>query len=143
MYRHTQIGWVTILSLGVAFLFILFLNLSPCSTIGIFPAIVMFIIMLAFLTLTVTVKKDYINMVFGIGIFRMRIKTNEIVSSVIVRNRWWYGFGIHGWWGKGWLVNVSGLDAVELKMKNGMVYRVGSDEPQKLNEAIQAEIKQA
>jgi hypothetical protein len=73
----------------------------------------------------------------------LRIKISEIVSLKIVRNKWWYGFGIHGWWGKGWLLNVSGLNAVELKMKNGMTYRIGTDEPQKLNDSIQTKIIQA
>ena len=72
----------------------------------------------------------------------MRIKINEVASSKIVSNKWWYGFGIHGWWGKGWLLNVSGLNAVELKMKNGMFYIIGTDEPQKLNAAIQTKINQ-
>jgi len=35
-----------------------------------------------------------------------------------------------------WIYNISGFDAVEIKMKNGKTYRIGTDEPQKLEQAI-------
>jgi len=54
-----------------------------------------------------------------------------------VRNQWWWGWGIRLIPG-GWLYNVSGLDAVELKMKNGRIFRIGTDEAQRLAEFIQA-----
>ncbi len=41
----------------------------------------------------------------------------------------------------GWLYNVSGTDAVELKMKNGKRYRIGTDVPGELAEAIRQAIK--
>jgi hypothetical protein len=52
-----------------------------------------------------------------------------------VRNKWWYGWGIrltpHGW-----LFNVGGLDAVELELASGRKFRIGTDEPQGLLNAI-------
>jgi hypothetical protein len=35
-----------------------------------------------------------------------------------------------------WIYNVSGFDAVEIKLKNGKVYRIGTDEPKKLEQTI-------
>ena len=140
MYKHTQIGWVIIIFLGSACLLILLESLYENTAVDTLPTFIVFILMLAFASLTVTVTTDYINAVFGIGLIRKRIKISEIVSLKIVRNKWWQGFGIHGWWGKGWLLNVSGLNAVELKMKNGMIYKIGTDDPQKLHDAIQAKI---
>ena len=35
-----------------------------------------------------------------------------------------------------WIYNVSGFDAIELTMKNGKIYRIGTDEPEKLEAAI-------
>jgi hypothetical protein len=53
------------------------------------------------------------------------------------RNRWWYGWGIrltpHGW-----LYNVWGLDAVEIRRTNGRTLRVGTDDAAPLVEAIRA-----
>jgi hypothetical protein len=39
------------------------------------------------------------------------------------------------------IFNVSGLDAVEIKMKNGKIYRIGTDEPKQLERAILQAIK--
>ena len=54
-----------------------------------------------------------------------------------MRNLWYYGWGIR-YTPHGWLFNVSGLDAVELELKNGRTWRVGTDEPVELLAAIQA-----
>jgi len=35
------------------------------------------------------------------------------------------------------MYNVSGLDAVEIYMKNGKIYRIGTDEPETLCNFIQ------
>jgi len=40
-----------------------------------------------------------------------------------------------------WIYNVSGFDAVEIKLKNGKTYRIGTDESQKLEQAILRSIK--
>jgi hypothetical protein len=53
----------------------------------------------------------------------------------MVKNPWYYGWGIHLIPG-GWLYNVSGWEAVELQMKNGNKYRIGTDDPQGLMDAI-------
>jgi hypothetical protein len=35
-----------------------------------------------------------------------------------------------------WIYNVSGFDAVEITLKNGNTYRIGTDEPKELEQAI-------
>jgi len=54
-----------------------------------------------------------------------------------VRNRWWNGFGIRMRPGFR-LYNVSGLDAVELRLKSHEVRRIGTDDPQGLAEALKS-----
>jgi hypothetical protein len=45
--------------------------------------------------------------------------------------------GVRVWfWPKMWIYNVSGFDAVEIKMKDGKTYRIGTDEPEKLEQTI-------
>jgi len=60
---------------------------------------------------------------------------DEIASVKTVKNHWYYGWGIrlipHGW-----LFNVSGFEAIEIVMKNGKVYRIGTDEAEKLMAAV-------
>jgi hypothetical protein len=41
-----------------------------------------------------------------------------------------------------WVYNVSGFDAVEIQMRNGRIKRIGTDEPRKLEQAIQQVINQ-
>jgi hypothetical protein len=40
-----------------------------------------------------------------------------------------------------WIYNVSGFDAVEIKLKNDKIYRIGTDEPKKLEQTILYKIK--
>jgi hypothetical protein len=40
-----------------------------------------------------------------------------------------------------WIFNVWGFDAVEIKMKNGKIYRIGTDDAKKLEEIILNTIK--
>jgi hypothetical protein len=42
--------------------------------------------------------------------------------------------------GNGWLYNVSGWEAVEVRFKNGKRFRLGSDEAKKLVEIIRSEV---
>jgi hypothetical protein len=42
--------------------------------------------------------------------------------------------------GDGWLYNVSGLRAVEVGLKSGRKYRVGTDEPERLEAALKQRI---
>jgi hypothetical protein len=75
------------------------------------------------------------------GIFRKMFPISEIVTVRRVRNHWYYGWGIRLWfWPKMWIFNVAGLDAVELTMKNGKIYRIGTDEPEGLESAVRQAI---
>ncbi len=89
-----------------------------------------------FHSLTVRVSRDYIILRFGIGLISKRFAVSDIQSAAIVQNRWYYGWGIK-WTPHGWLYNVAGFDAVEIQLRNGRKYRVGTDEPVELLSAIE------
>jgi len=96
----------------------------------------------SFSTLTVSINEEYLKIKFGYGIFRKRYLLKEIASVKIVKNHWYYGWGIKYWAPRRmWVYNVSGFDAVEIEMRNGRVKRIGTDEPRKLEQAIQQGIK--
>ncbi len=90
-----------------------------------------------FASLTVEIDAEHLRIRFGIGLIRKRFPLDQIDTCRSVKNSWLYGWGIrltpHGW-----LYNVSGLEAVELKMKSGKTYRIGTDEPAALTAALQA-----
>ena len=141
MYKHTQIGWLMLVLLGIGILLtgyfgILYSNWIALSVFG-----VLVICMILFPRLTVTGNDNLIEVRFGPGLIRKKFRFEEIESAKPVKNRWWYGWGIKKI-PKGWLFNVSGLDAVELLMKNGRIYRIGTDEPQTLNEFIQGKLNE-
>lgn len=95
------------------------------------------IILASFGTLTVAIDGQFLKFRFGWGIFRKKFLLNEIASVRKVKNHWYYGWGIRLWfWPKMWIFNISGFDAVELTMKNGKIYRIGTDEPNALEEAL-------
>ena len=85
--------------------------------------------------LTTTVDYDGVHISYGIGLINRRIRHQDIAQCAPVKNPWWWGFGIRRIPG-GWMWNVSGLSAVELKLKNGRAFRIGTDEPENLAAAI-------
>jgi hypothetical protein len=96
-------------------------------------------ILVSFTSLTVTINDQYLRIKFGYGIFRKQFLLQEIVSANVVKNKWYYGWGIRYWPNK-MIFNVSGFDAVKIVMKNGRVYHIGTDQPQDLEMAINSEL---
>jgi len=139
MYKHTQIGQVIIFSMlaafaviGVAEFIASQQRIKNIEMIIIATAIILFITLLLFFSLTVIVNEEYVLVKFCTGIIRKKFLLKDIESCEVVKNRWWYGFGIRFIAGSGWMFNVSGLDAVELNLKNGKKFRIGTDEPKEL-----------
>ena len=93
--------------------------------------------LLLFGTLTVDVDRERVQVVFGIGLIRKTVRLADIAAFQPVRNPWIAGWGIRAIRG-GMLWNVSGLDAVELALRDGRFFRIGTDEPEALARAIQA-----
>lgn len=95
------------------------------------------LILVSFSTLTVFIDERYLNIKFGYGIFRKKFLLSDIVLTKQVKNRWYYGWGIRFLlWPRMCIYNVSGFDAVEIIMKDGKIYRIGTDTPSGLEAAI-------
>lgn len=139
-YKHTQTGWYILVTYGIITLILILWEGTSHSIAFVIPIfVILFVFFILFPSLTVTVDDNSIQIRFGLGLIRKKFKLEDIKSCTVVRNRWWYGWGIR-WMPKGWLFNIWGFDAVELLMNNGKVYRIGTDEPQKLNEFIQKKL---
>jgi hypothetical protein len=91
---------------------------------------------IVFRSLTVEITGDELRWHFGPGLWSHSLALDEIDSVAIVRNHWWNGFGIRVAPGFR-LYNVSGLDAVEIRLKSGEIRRIGTDDPQGLAAAIE------
>ena len=98
--------------------------------------LVLVIMAVLFCSLTVQIREGWLECHFGIGVIRKKIAVADIVGARQVRNRWYYGWGIR-MTPAGWMFNVSGLDAVEIELASGKRFRVGTDRPQDLLQAIE------
>ncbi len=134
-YRHTQIGYVTIAALGAGVLMITYLGAGAPSTAAVPVLLVLAIALVLFATLTTVVERGVLEVRFGPGLIRRRIKLSDIKDVHVVRNPWYCGWGIR-WIGRGWLWNVSGYGAVELELRDGRRFRIGTDQPQELAKAL-------
>jgi hypothetical protein len=138
-YRHTQIGTMIIAGFGVAIaviigqLFIPNIPHIPMIVVGVF----LLFILLLFSSLTVEVKQGSVFVRFGPGIIRREIRLSDITDAQPVKNPWFVGWGIRWVPGQFVLWNVGGLRAVELKLRDGKRFRIGTDDPEALAGAIQ------
>ena len=150
-YQHRQPAmFATRLLLGIPMALFLILTVSLLSTGGgmitaigpLIAVVILLVIDTLFRSLTVTIDPENISLVFGLGIIQKQFRVAEIESAEAFRNRWWYGLGIRKIDGA-WVYGVSGLDAVELQMKDGRRFRIGTDEPDRLLGAIETARHQA
>ena len=141
LYKHTQIGYLMIIALIIPLL-ILFFAMSATEFTQVFPIVfsTLLIALALFYSLTVEINTTKLIIKFGFGIINKKFILKDIESCHTVKNHWYYGWGIH-WTPHGWLYNISGFDAVEIKMKNGKTYRIGTDEPKNLERAIMRAIQ--
>ena len=134
-YRHRQVGTLTlVLLLGIVLLMGIAVEFgwNPVAV-----AVLCVLTMLGglFYSMTVEIHEATLEWSFGPGLIRRQTALAEIRNVQVVRNPWYYGWGIH-WTPRGWLFNVGGFGAVAITLASGKRYRIGTDEPQTLAEAI-------
>ena len=89
---------------------------------------------------TVEVGEGRIEWRFGlIGRPRWSVALADVKVVETTRTRWCEGWGIRRT-RRGWLYNASGFGAVELRLRDGRVIRLGSDEPDRLRSFITARL---
>ncbi|MFH1824579.1 MAG: hypothetical protein ABH873_05065 [Candidatus Firestonebacteria bacterium] len=136
-YQHTQISYLAIIQSTIPLLFIACLMVVYGFNWGLFVVLLFFGVCLVLsATLTVVIEEDVLEVRFGIGVIRKKFLLKDIETCQIVKNPWYYGCGIY-LSPSGWLYNVSGSYAVEIKMKTGKKYRIGTDVPDDLEKSIQ------
>lgn len=137
-YRHRQAAgaWLKLLMGGLVLGLAALTLVDPAGAVAVAVGLAL---AFTFRSLTVTVTADEVRVHFGSGWPRRTIPLGEVRACRVVRNRWWYGFGIrltpHGW-----LWNLDGLDAVELDLPGDRRFRIGTDEPGALQQALQRSI---
>lgn len=135
-YQHTQIGyWMA--GAAVALAAIIAARVQSLTVFGVM-CLVTAVASTLFGTLTTTVDEIAVHVRFGpVGLIRKRIALTEVTHARAVRNSPVYGWGMR-YIPHGQLWNVWGLDAVELQLRNGTRFRIGTDEPQALLGALRS-----
>lgn len=136
-YRHTQPGTLIRWMLGLGLLPLAILLLSAQVRPIFVPYFILILVLVSlplFWSLTVTVTPQTLRFHFGIGLIHQSVPIADIDSFEAVDGL--LSWGIHYRPGRGWLYNVSGRQAVALRLKSGKTLRVGSDEPALLCRAL-------
>lgn len=137
-YEHTQIGWTLLLAVGLGAVLLLAFGMQmPHNGASLLIAGALLpLVALVFGRLTVRIDRAQLTVAFGYGWPRRRVALADIASSEITRTTWFEGWGIR-LTRRGWLWNVSGLDAVLLQLAGGKRLLIGTDEPRRLHAAIE------
>ena len=145
LYRHRQTGVVILVAFGMALVLnVLFIFLLPWEggdepgrTVLLVTTVLLVVVTACFGSLTIRVADGRLSWQFGPGPVRKSVPIGEVVEVRATRMSALAGWGIR-WTPQGWLYNVSGLDAVEVTLRSGKRFFLGTDEPDRLIAAIQA-----
>ncbi len=142
-YEHRQVGYLILVISALSFGFLAWLAFwlpvadDPVSSIIIYGVLGVLVLMaIVFSSLRTRVTARDVQACFTFGPTKSFALT-EIVSATAVCNPWYFGWGWRVWfWPYTVIYAVSGFTAVELMLKNGRRYRLGTDEPHALVDAI-------
>ncbi|MGH7660896.1 MAG: hypothetical protein ACRENA_08290 [Vulcanimicrobiaceae bacterium] len=139
IYERRQFGWTIIvamlIAIGIAAAFGVVKTNGEASP----WAIILFVVLVTmslFSSMTVRVTPGELAWWMGsMRGFGKTIPVEQIASVEPIRTHLWDGWGIH-LTTHGWLWNVSGFNAVEIKLTNGSRFAIGTPEPKALTTAI-------
>lgn len=130
-YHNTQIGIVII----IIMLSVILLFNYLVKTLNPWPVnIILGVIAFLFSSMTINIKGKKLTWYFGPKFWKNEILLSDIRGLEVVRMNFFDGLGIRQT-SDGMLYNVSGLDAVEIKLRNKSIF-LGTNEPYELFHAI-------
>jgi hypothetical protein len=136
-YHHTQTGWVMIIGAIAALIPIVVLSVFSNARNGLLlAAVIVAVTAWLFFSLTIDVTDNDLTWRFGPGLWAHRVAREEIEVVRRIKTKWYWGYGIKYFGPNRWLYNVSGTDAVEIKLRNGGWRRIGTDDPNGLLGAL-------
>jgi len=138
-YKHTQVGTVILIMASAVVIFLFYINKQENRMFVWLTTAFLSMLLILFGTLTVEITDTELSCRFGPGLIHKEFPLDEITGATVVTNPWYYGWGIR-WTPHGLMYNVSGLQAVELSLASGEKFRIGSDQPEELADAIQTAI---
>jgi hypothetical protein len=132
-YEHAQRGTVLLVTFLVTVLCLLGLDpLVPTAREVLFTVIgILAICGFVFSSLTIQITDRVLRWQFGPGLIRKEVPLHDIEKAEVIGTTFLQGWGIH-YTTRGWLYNVSGFQAVAVRLKSGKQFLLGTDEPEQL-----------
>lgn len=149
VYRHVQIGYTVLAAMLVGLLIVGIIlrsfnhqvphGLPRTISLALLSAVALFLVacLVVFSSLTIVVSDAALTWYFTGHVLGGTVPLREIERVTREQNPAAYGWGIR-LLPDGRLYNVSGFKAVRIALRGGRRYVLGSDEPDRLVEAIEA-----
>lgn len=140
MYQHKQYAlfiFVILAWIG-SFVGLAWYLIGADMPLMVFAGILVFVGFI-FHGLTIKVDSETIRWGFGPGLFGQTLQLADIIEAKPVENSFRHGIGLritHD----GWVYTVSGFSAVQLTMKDGSQYRLGTNDQEGLLSALGGKI---
>ena len=144
VYAHTQTNPIlTVMSPIVMIGYYLVMRFNGLGVFDnflyLFLFIFIFLVISFFSILTVVVDNEKMVINFLCPKCKKYFYFKDIKGVKKVRNKWWYGWGVRIL--PGFVIfNTYGLDAIELEMKKGLNFRIGTDQPEILEKIIKKQL---
>lgn len=145
-YDKSQIGWflivvLVLINISISISYFFQIGDKPLTENVYYVLFSLFVLLLLiFYKLRVKVDEKGIDIIYGVGLIKIGLRPDEVISVKKVKNSWIHGYGIRIISG-GILYNIQGIDAVEInyvqKSKNKKV-RIGSADVDNLLLAIKS-----
>ena len=135
LYHHTQRGRLLPILTVVGSLVMagaLAAAHQPLVSLALLPILA---IVGVFSRMTIELDETELRHHFGLGVWRKRVPLADVVDATRTSSSWLEGWGIRVTM-RGMLYNVAGTDAVEIQLRSGRRFRLGTDEPEVLLAAL-------
>jgi hypothetical protein len=135
LYHHTQRGRLLPILAVVGALVIAGVLAAAHQPLVILTLLPILGIVGVFSTMTIELDETELRHHFGLGVWHKRVPLSEVVDATRTTSYWLEGWGIRITM-RGMLYNVAGTDAVEIRLRSGRRFRLGTDEPDVLLAAL-------
>ena len=134
-YEHTQYGMLMLILIVVIGGLYAFSNAGISASGAVVSFVVPVLVLMC--RLRTAVDQRSVSWSFTFGFPAGHIAVADIESAAAIRTNVLEGWGIHWTFFHGWLWNVSGFQAVEIRYGGGKRLTLGTDDPQGLVDAIE------
>lgn len=144
-YKETQYGWFVIILFLLTIVSMIFLYLEqwgthplPKTPFLVVEGLLLFIIAL-FYKMTTSIEEGVIRIIYGIGLIRIKIRPEKILSVKTLKVPWYWGAGIR-MTPKGWLYSLNGFKSIIIEYRTKgreKTTLIGTPDPEELKTAIE------